>query len=175
MGNLSKEKGQPPSFDEAVAVDNGGGGSSSSGGGKKKQQKQQQQQQQQQPPEDTSPFRTRFACVTLAALDRIRFIDFPLPVVNGMTQVITSTWPRGIQDRRLYAGAYEFKLRGYPWSSSSRGDNDARRLVRRLLEALYDSGWVLHMAVDIVRKETGKGEESTNINDYISIDGGANM
>jgi hypothetical protein len=158
MGNLSKEKGQPPSFEEAIADGGGGsGGGSGSSSGKKKQQ------QQQQPPVDASPFRTRFACVTLAALDRIRFIDFPLPVVNGMTQVIASSWPRGIQDRRLYAGAYEFKLRGHPWSSSSRGDSNARRLVRRLLEALYDSGWVLHMAVDVVRKETGKGEETIKI------------
>lgn len=46
---------------------------------------------------------------------------------------------------------------GYPYRGDSRGYDDARRLVRRILEALYDRGRVLQASADLCKKEGDKG------------------
>ena len=108
-----------------------------------------------------APFRTHFACITLNRRDRIRFLNFPPDVVRDMAGVIRSAWPRGIDSERAYNKALEIKVYGNPWGTDRAGDDDARRLVRRLLEGLYDRGWVLQAAVDITKKELDKGRWST--------------
>ena len=105
----------------------------------------------------SAPFRTQFACITLNRRDRIRFLNFPPDVVRDMAGVIRSAWPRGIDSERAYNKAREIKVYGNPWGADKAGNDDARRLVRRLLEGLYDKGWVLQAAVDITKKELDKG------------------
>lgn len=112
-------------------------------------------------PSQAAPFRTRFACVTLNQSDRIRFINFPSDDVTALKGVISTTWPKGIQDFRKYGQSDEFKLRGYPWGYDSRGDDRSRRLVRRMLETLFDRGWVLQAAIDLSKKELDKGQYLT--------------
>lgn len=107
------------------------------------------------PSQSASPFQTRFACVTLNMTDRMRFINFSAPETSALRSVLGSIWP--IQDVRAYGGADEIKFKGYPWQEKVNGDDKSRRLVRRMLEALYDMGWVLQAAVDVSRKELDKG------------------
>lgn len=102
-----------------------------------------------------SSFQTRFACVTLNLTDRMRFINFNTREFSDLRGVLGSVWP--IQDVRAYGGADEIKFKGYPWQEKVNGDDQARRLVRRMLEALYDMGWVLQAAVDASRKDLDKG------------------
>lgn len=107
------------------------------------------------PSQGASSFQTRFACVTLNMTDRMRFINFSAPETSALRSVLGSIWP--IQDVRAYGGADEIKFKGYPWQEKVNGDDKSRRLVRRMLEALYDMGWVLQAAVDVSRKELDKG------------------
>ncbi|CAH0027539.1 unnamed protein product [Clonostachys rhizophaga] len=101
-------------------------------------------------------FRTQLACVTLNLGDCVRFIRFPPEVVGTMQGVINTTWPKGIQAVRDYAGSREFKLHGYPWRPHYKGNDDSRQLVLKIIEALHDIGWVLHAAADLSKKQTAR-------------------
>lgn len=107
------------------------------------------------PSQGASSFQTRFACVTLNMTDRVRFINFTAQETSALRGVLGSVWP--IQEVRAYGGADEIKFKGYPWQEKYNGDDNARRLIRRMLEALYDMGWVLQAAVDVSKKEMDKG------------------
>jgi hypothetical protein len=104
-------------------------------------------------------FRTTFACVSMHMTDRIRLLRFPARDVQLIQDIIRHAWPRGIQNTRVYDAANEIKLYGNPWSSSSWSDQktDSRRLICRVLNGLFDMGWVLKASVDISKKEYDKG------------------
>lgn len=82
--------------------------------------------------------------------DRIRFLNFSPAEVRALREGLGTVWP--IQEVRSYGGAEEFKFRDYPWAGKANGDDKSRRLVKRMLESLYDMGWVLQAAVDISKK-----------------------
>ncbi|CAG9982603.1 unnamed protein product [Clonostachys byssicola] len=73
-----------------------------------------------------------------------------------MQGIIDTTWPKGIQGVRDYAGSREFKLHGSPWRASYSRNDDSRQLVLKVLEALHDMGWVLHVAADLSKKQTAR-------------------
>ncbi|KAF4984119.1 hypothetical protein FZEAL_612 [Fusarium zealandicum] len=106
---------------------------------------------------DPGCFRTRFACISFNESDRIRLISFSEREIAAVQEVITTRWSRGISSMRTYAGSHEFRVYGSPWDYSLNGNDDARRLVLRILERLYDMGWVLHGAMDATTKSTSKG------------------
>jgi hypothetical protein len=130
LGEPSPAIAPPPSFLEAAASGDG-------------------------PWHDAAPFQTRFACVTLNRADRMRFINLSAREFGYLRGVLGSVWP--MQDVRIFGGADEIKFKAYPWDPRVNGDDQARRLVRRMLEELYDMGWVLQAAVDASRKEMDKG------------------
>lgn len=103
-------------------------------------------------------FQTRFACVPLNKQDCIRFISFGADDVASMRNTVQAAWLKGINSVRPYGGADEFKLHGNPWETDGWGNDDARRLVRRMLEGLFDRGWVLQAGVDTSKKVMDKGE-----------------
>lgn len=105
-----------------------------------------------------STFRTTFASVSLHMTDRIRLLRFPQSDVSDIQNLVRSSWQRGIQDLRVYDQSNEIKLCGNPWSQNY-GDQrtEARRLVKGLLQGLFDMGWILRAAVDISKKEFDKG------------------
>lgn len=150
----------------AAAVGDGNGGSSSTAPPPPFAQAQQGSQPQSVPaaaqstPAQAPVFRTRFACVTLNRSDRIRFIGFDDDDVAAMRGTIQAAWTRGIDAAHPYGKSQEFKLYGNPWSRDSWGsDTDgASRLLRRLLEGLFDRGWVLQASVDMIKKSLDKGE-----------------
>jgi len=101
-------------------------------------------------------FVTQFASMSLHMSDRVRFLNFPPELPASIEGVFTAHWPTGIQYKQNYGGSYEFKLRGRPWTGHGSDAITARRLMCRLLEALYDSGWVLAFATDISKKPEDK-------------------
>lgn len=101
------------------------------------------------------PFQTRLACVSLNMTDRIRFINLKADEIKTLRAGLDPTWR--IQEVRRYGGAVEFKFKEYPWLASNNGYDQSRRLVKRLLETLYDLGWVLQAAIDISKKHLDKG------------------
>lgn len=102
-----------------------------------------------------------FATVSLHMTDRIRFLQFPDSDLPRLVDIISGAWSNGIQSTRQYAGSYEVKLKGNPWmensSSAAPGDNHARRLIRLLLEGLYNMGWQFETAVRACKKSAEKG------------------
>jgi len=55
------------------------------------------------------------ACLTLNWTDRLRLIRFPVAIIDVVRQAILTSWHRGLQNEKSYAGAYEFKFSGNPW------------------------------------------------------------
>lgn len=102
-------------------------------------------------------FRTQFACITLNMTDLIRFINFPAQDGAHLQGVIQAAWPEGIQQIGPYGRSMQIKLRGRPWAYRSSGADESRLLVLRVLEVLYNRGWVLLVAMDMSKKKLDKG------------------
>lgn len=105
----------------------------------------------------TPVFRTPFACVTMNMTDRLRFINFPKADFEAIRAACEAAWDRGIQEVRPYDQAMEIKLAGNPWRLYYTGDDKVRRLMRCLLENLFNRGWVLQASVDCCMKTYDKG------------------
>jgi hypothetical protein len=108
-------------------------------------------------------FITQFACVTLNMNDRVRFINFPPAEVAAIQGIIQRSWPLGIKELRPYGQSQEFRLHGLPWAGRHHGDDKARELLLRILEGLYDRGWVLQAAIDISKKSLDKGNKNPTL------------
>ena len=102
---------------------------------------------------------TKFGCVALSLTDRIRLINIPTDVVTEVEKAVRGAWRKGIQQTRRYGSSYEIKLHGRPWSYSRMSDHmiEPRRLVTRVLQTLFDKGWVMKASVDVSQKERDKG------------------
>jgi hypothetical protein len=55
------------------------------------------------------------ACLTLNMTDRLRLLRFPPAIIDVVRQAIMTSWRRGLQKEKQYAGAHEFKFSGNPW------------------------------------------------------------
>ncbi|CAF1102777.1 unnamed protein product [Rotaria sordida] len=91
------------------------------------------------------------ACLTLNRTDRLRLIRFPTTIISVVRQAILSSWHRGLQNEKHYAGAYQFKLYGNPWLGQGREAVDMS-----VLSALHHHGWYLVMATDVSKKQEDK-------------------
>ncbi|KAF5343992.1 hypothetical protein D9758_012924 [Tetrapyrgos nigripes] len=115
----------------------------------------------------------RFAWMSFNKGDRIRFMRFNSSEIQTMKSTLSRSWSNlGIQvlpptdQERDYYGAHEFKLRGYPWyESDNRGGVPARHLMCNIFEILYDLGWVVYAATDVIQ---GKDEKDTTVFRYQS-------
>lgn len=105
-------------------------------------------------------FKTQFACMTFNMLDRIRLVNFTEAEVSGIKEVVAQRWSPGLSHVQPYGESMEFRLRGRPWLHRSGGNDDSRRLMLRILEKLFDMGWVLQGAMEITLKSESKGEFS---------------
>lgn len=96
------------------------------------------------------------AILSLNRSDRLRLINFEY----GIRDVVRSTILRFFQtkepEERIYHGAIEFKLKGYPFSCCGSEAVASRQFICRLLEALRDKGWTIYTTVDLSRKVTDK-------------------
>jgi len=105
-----------------------------------------------------NPVGSTFASLSLHQRDKIRMLQFPASAVDAVRKAITTAWPRGIQARGTYAGSQEFQLYGHPWGSADASESamEARRLMKAVLEALYNQGWILYASTDCSKKEHDK-------------------
>ncbi|CAJ2502280.1 Uu.00g096740.m01.CDS01 [Anthostomella pinea] len=94
-----------------------------------------------------------FASLSMHSFDRLRLLGFPSEIQQLVRQTLQAHWPRGVQEERPYGGSYEFKLKGNPWRALSEDGVTARRLITRLLEALFNVGWVLNLSADVSCKQ----------------------
>ncbi|KAH6669708.1 hypothetical protein F5X68DRAFT_265170 [Plectosphaerella plurivora] len=101
-------------------------------------------------------FKTEFACISLNKSDRIRLIDFPPPDFTAVQDVVKKTWHEGIARSDGYGSSREIKLNGYPWRADIDGQDASRVLILRILECLFNRGWVMQASIDMIRKESDK-------------------
>ncbi|KAM0439324.1 hypothetical protein ACHAQK_006433 [Fusarium lateritium] len=96
--------------------------------------------------------RSRFAIITRNALDRIRLIHFSEMEMVVIQEVIKANYERGID--KIYPGeeSQEIKLKGLPWGYDFNGNEEAILLVLRLLEALYNMGWMLYAPIEVTNR-----------------------
>lgn len=113
------------------------------------------------PPAYSSTRTGSFATVSLHRFDRIRFVQFPDHDLPRILDIVTTSWSNGIQGTTQYAESFEIKLKGNPWNHATSGaipgDKQARRLIRQLLEGLYNLGWLFDTGVRLCRKPNEKG------------------
>ena len=120
-------------------------------------QKSEQSSQTAPPSYTPAVFQSTFASVSLHKHDTIRFLRFPQQDIEALRGVIHASWPKGIQEERLYGGSHEIKLRGYPWGEGYSGsDIKARILMREVFAHLFSVGWILHISTDVSKKEYDK-------------------
>lgn len=114
-----------------------------------------------------------FGIMSFHYSDTIRFLQFPESIYTGVAPLLRASWPPGIQSERPYAQAYEYKLKGRPFTAL--GDQEcvgSRRLVRDLLAFLHRRGWVLVAPVKhsrhagskdslVFRQQSRRAREST--------------
>ncbi|KAF5576684.1 hypothetical protein FPCIR_12474 [Fusarium pseudocircinatum] len=84
-------------------------------------------------------FQTQFACMTFNMFDRIRLINFTEAEVSAIKEVVAARWSAGLSHVQ-----------------PSGGNDDSRRLMLRILERLFDMGWVLQGAMEITLKSESK-------------------
>ncbi|KAG4071485.1 hypothetical protein HA402_011639 [Bradysia odoriphaga] len=94
-------------------------------------------------------------CISLNRNDRIRLIGLPVDVINAIRTAITSSWGP-LQNEEDYHGAYEFKLKGYPWCGQSDDAVYCRRLLAAVLKTMAQFGWNLLQAADVSKKPNDK-------------------
>ncbi|KAL4914742.1 hypothetical protein BDW62DRAFT_136254 [Aspergillus aurantiobrunneus] len=87
---------------------------------------------------------TRFAMLSFASTDRMRFLRFPEPITALASEVIQGLWPKGIQRAQQYDESLEIKLRGNPLGWGSDEEKVAIRVtLMGLLNAFAKEGWVV--------------------------------
>lgn len=101
-------------------------------------------------------FRTTFASISLHRTDRLRLLGFQTADIQGIRDVIQSSYRKGIQQEQLYGGSHEFKFHGNPWSGQGSDAIIARILMREILAYLFSIGWILHASTDVSKKEFDK-------------------
>jgi len=114
--------------------------------------------QSSQPSPDNPPaFQSTFASLSLHRADTIRFLRFSQQDIETLRMVVHASWPKGIQEERIYGGSHEIKLAGYPWGEGYSGNGvRAQILMQEVLACLYSMGWMLHVSTDISRKQWDK-------------------
>ncbi|CAF2447633.1 unnamed protein product [Rotaria sp. Silwood2] len=96
------------------------------------------------------------ACLTLDQSDRLRLIRFPATTIHIVRKAILASWPRGLQNEKEYAGAYEFKFCGYPWLGQGIEAVQSRVMMMSVLSALYHQGWYIVASTDVSKKQHDK-------------------
>lgn len=99
---------------------------------------------------------SKFAIVSLNMMDRIRLIQFSSTDIDRILEVIHATWEQGVQNTRPYNASFEIQLKGHPWIHNLHGNMKSRRLVRALLQALHELGWVYDASVSLCKKPDEK-------------------
>ncbi|KAF2754183.1 hypothetical protein EJ05DRAFT_151586 [Pseudovirgaria hyperparasitica] len=103
-----------------------------------------------------APRRTKFALMTLHMHDRLRLLDFPPGETSLVRDTILYHWPPGLNVQRMHEGSMEFGLHGTPWIAPGKNSITVRRMMRAVLAALYDRGWILDTAVNVGRQPQDK-------------------
>eukprot|EP00112_Aurelia_sp_Birch-Aquarium-sp1_P020058 Seg508.9 transcript_id=Seg508.9/GoldUCD/mRNA.D3Y31 product="hypothetical protein" protein_id=Seg508.9/GoldUCD/D3Y31 len=94
--------------------------------------------------------------LSLNGNDRLRCVDAPQNATDCVKKMIVQSWIRGIQQEKHNFNAYEFKLRGTPWSADGIMAVDSRLLICKIFEGLWSIGWRPQIAIHLSRRTNDK-------------------
>ncbi|WBW74729.1 SJAG_02143-like, conserved protein [Schizosaccharomyces osmophilus] len=104
------------------------------------------------PPSFTGKQTTEVASVSLHEHDKIRFINFPPPLLSGAVILIQQYWPRGIRSQRAYGPSHEIKLSGTPWLAEGYSIIHVQRTVKELIAYMMSHNWKLYVLCNVSEK-----------------------
>ncbi|VDK42311.1 unnamed protein product [Anisakis simplex] len=93
-----------------------------------------------------------------AETDKLRVINANKEMIEVVGNVLRSCWTLGIQREEYYGNSFEYKLVGYPWSStvsSLTGDHQyelCRMMMISLIDELGRHGWRVICSADVSSK-----------------------
>ncbi|VDM39226.1 unnamed protein product [Toxocara canis] len=99
-----------------------------------------------------------YCMLSLNASDRVRIIGAPDELIGMVGECLQRHWPKGIQDAKTKGdGAYfEYKMKGFPWSSCGTESVDSRLMLTIILQQLITVGWGVVTALDVSRRANDK-------------------
>uniref|UniRef100_A0A915J4Y9 Uncharacterized protein n=1 Tax=Romanomermis culicivorax TaxID=13658 RepID=A0A915J4Y9_ROMCU len=109
----------------------------------------------------------QYCMISLNQNDRLRLIDCPITVINGVRDSIKAL--SKLKDERNLLIAHEFKLKGYPWMAGGSESVDARLLVATILEKMASVGWPVLTSLDISRRANNKSVFFLRSTDRLSL------
>lgn len=99
-----------------------------------------------------APFHSHFASLSFDSNDHIRLLNFPESDVQAFHSVVSQSWPKGVKSIGSYGPSVDLKLHGYPFAQvGSTSEMNSCILVRSILSHLFNSGWILHQSVNVLR------------------------
>ncbi|CAF1102797.1 unnamed protein product [Rotaria sordida] len=101
------------------------------------------------PPQSTS-----FFGVSFNEWDKLRLIGVPHDLIRAVQQTIGTS---RIQDEEwvYLQTAYQFKLRGYPWTADGYETVTSRMIILDLLDCFTSLGWQLHASINMSTSHKG--------------------
>ncbi|KAE8441805.1 hypothetical protein EG329_004258 [Mollisiaceae sp. DMI_Dod_QoI] len=109
-----------------------------------------------------------FISISFNMSDRLRLIGAPPKLVQAVKETLAGLGllqqDLGWKDASL--GAWEFKIKGYPWRASGEETMTTRLLLLKMLECLESHGWSLYASVD---QSTGSGEGSSETDSWYCV------
>ncbi|KAI1873280.1 uncharacterized protein JN550_003533 [Neoarthrinium moseri] len=93
-----------------------------------------------------------FASISMHMGDRLRLLGFDSAVHDLIRVVIKQHWSKGLRRERDYHGSHEFHFYGRPWYSHAIHPIESRRLMNRILEALFNCGWIMSLNTNVTTK-----------------------
>ncbi|ORZ34924.1 hypothetical protein BCR44DRAFT_119912 [Catenaria anguillulae PL171] len=109
-----------------------------------------------------APFRTaNVFSMSFNRHDRLRVIDAPDEALGVIDEAVRRGWAQGVQERGVYCGAVEYKLRGNPWFTQFTFEFMSMRLLMAGIVAdLHAIGYSVYASVDVSSISDGKGIDS---------------
>ncbi|KAI8633790.1 hypothetical protein F5Y19DRAFT_415060 [Xylariaceae sp. FL1651] len=92
------------------------------------------------------PDRFDWMCIGLAAGDRLYLVDAPLDLIKTVMQNLNNSIQSDLG--YSYLGAYELKLKGFPWTGTSTHVMPTHQLLLKIFSALHDHGWSIYASAD---------------------------
>jgi len=114
------------------------------------------------------PVNSKYACISLTHMNRIRLLDFPLDVGVPLRNAIYECYPFGVLNEvNLPDTNLEINLQQHPWLAGgiSKGyaPYHARAMLGRMMRVAEQYGWFLSVSADVSAKYVSNDNNSYSI------------
>jgi hypothetical protein len=106
------------------------------------------------------PVNSRFACLSLTSMNRLRLLDFPIDVGVPMRNCLYQFYPFGVENEvNLPDSNLEINVQGWPWVCQYRSKGGAqyhmRAVLGKMMAIAAQYGWYVSLSADVSSKASG--------------------